>query len=222
VTREGARIARRVADAAGTGVLVAGCIGPSGTILAAGECPRPQIAEAFAVQARILADEGADLLVLETFSELDEVLLALEAVRAVVQLPVVASMSFDSGPQRTQTAAGAEAAECAGRLTEAGADAIGCNCGAGVAHVLPAVVALRANTSRPVWCKPSVGLPDVQDGLPAYPQTPEEFVRPLPKVLEAGVNVLGGCCGTTPDHIAALAALVRRLAARRRPRHKGG
>jgi methionine synthase I (cobalamin-dependent) len=216
VTRGGAQIARQAADAADHEVLVAGSIGPSSVILAVGERDKKEAAEAFAIQTRILAQTGADLIVLETFSALEEVLLALQATRDSADLPVVASLSFDSGPQRTQTAMGADAAEAAVRLTESGADAVGCNCCAGIANVLPAVVALRANTQRPIWCKPSVGLPDVADGLPVYPQTPEEFVRPVPTLLEAGVNVIGACCGAAPEHIQRLAAVVEHRAKRKR------
>ncbi|MBI5863013.1 MAG: homocysteine S-methyltransferase family protein [Planctomycetes bacterium] len=142
-----------------------------------------------------------------------EILLALAAVKSVTNLPVVASMSFDSGPQRARTLMGATAEQAAAALDEAGADAIGSNCGAGIAAALPAVVALRANTKKPLWIKPSVGLPDLEEGRPVYHHTPDEFGGFVPALIDAGANILGGCCGAGPEHIRRVAALV---ASRRR------
>lgn len=218
LNRRGAAIARQAVDSCSSRAYVAGVIGPSGMILAVREADEERLEADFAAQARALAEGGADLLVLETFSELRELLLALRAVRSV-GLPVVASMSFDSGPQRTQTVMGVQADEFAQAADEAGADAIGCNCCGGIATVLPAVIALRANTRRPLWVKPSAGLPDLIDGRPEYPQTPEDFGTHVSALLDAGVDILGGCCGVRPEHIRRVAALVasrrqRRLAKR--------
>ncbi|MEP0846918.1 MAG: homocysteine S-methyltransferase family protein [Phycisphaerae bacterium] len=216
VCRAGAAIARKAAG--DSGVWVAGVIGPSGRLLAVREASESELADSFAAQAKALAEGGADLIVLETFSELREILVAVEAVRGATSLPVVACMSFDSGPQRTQTVMGAAADVFARTADEAGADAIGANCGGGIATALPAIVALRGNTRRPVWAKPSVGLPDVVDGQAVYPQTPDEFGEHVPELLEAGVNVIGGCCGVGPDHIKRVAALVASFRRKRRPR----
>ncbi len=189
-------------------IRVGGTIGPSGKLVVVRERPENELAAAFAEQARALAGGGVDFLVLETFSELAEILLALRAVREATGLPVVACLSFDSGPQRTQTVMGVEASVAAAALDEAGADAIGCNCGAGIATALPAVVALRAHTARFIWCRPNVGLPDLDQGQPVYPQTPEEFGAHVGPLLEAGVSVIGGCCGVGPEHVRRLAAIV--------------
>ena len=190
--------------------LVAGSIGPSGKILAVRETTPEQLAPLFEEQARALAAGRADVIVLETFSETAELLLALKAVQDATGLPVIASMSFDSGPQRTRTMMGAKAEDCAAALEDAGAAVIGCNCGSGIEHILPAVVALRAHTSRPLWVKPNAGVPDLEDGHPVYRQTPEEFSAYVPPILEAGANIVGGCCGTGPEHIKRVAALVAR------------
>ena len=206
VNRSGAALARKVAAEAGA--LAAGSIGPSGKILAVGETKESELTELFAAHATALAEGGADVIVLETFSELAEVLLALEAVRNATGLPIIASMSFDSGPQRTRTMMGARAEDCASALEEAGADAVGCNCGAGIATFLPIVVALRANTSLPLWVKPNAGLPELVDGQVVYRQTPDEFGHYIPGLLQAGVNIVGGCCGSSPAHIKRVAALV--------------
>jgi len=190
--------------------LVAGSIGPSGKILAVREATEEQLAPAFAEQAKALAAGGADVIVLETFSELREIVLALQAVKQATGLPVIASMSFDSGPQRTRTMMGAKAEECGAALDEAGADIIGCNCGGGISTILPAVVALRAATKKPLWVKPNAGLPELEDGKPVWRQTPEEFAAFLPQILDAGANIVGGCCGSGPEHIRKISGLVAR------------
>jgi 5-methyltetrahydrofolate--homocysteine methyltransferase len=103
---------------------------------------------------------------------------------------------------------GAQAGDCAAALADVGADIVGCNCGAGIEHVLPAVVTLRAATTLPLWVKPNAGMPDLEDGRAVYKQTPEEFAAHVPQLVEAGANIVGGCCGTGPEHIKRLAAVV--------------
>lgn len=206
VNRAGAALARKAAGS--PEVLVAGSIGPSGKILVLREVSEDQLVAAFAAQAKALAEGGVHVIVLETFSELAEILLAVEAVEQATGLPVIASMSFDSGPQRTRTMMGAKAEDCASALEEAGADAVGCNCGAGIATILPAVVALRANTKLPLWVKPNAGLPELENNQVVYRQAPDEFGHHVPALLEAGANIIGGCCGTGPEHIKRVAALV--------------
>lgn len=206
VNRLGAALARRVADE--MEAWVAGVIGPSGRILAIGESGASDARSAFEEQAAALAAGGADLLVLETFSELAEAEIALAAARNATELPVIACMSFDSGPQRTRTAMGVEASAAAAALSAAGAAGVGINCGAGIAHALPAVVALRANSSGLLWVKPSVGLPDLSEGRPVYRQSPEEFGGFIPTLLDAGADIIGGCCGSGPEHIKRVAAIV--------------
>lgn len=206
VNRSGALLARRAARDAN--VLIVGSIGPSGKILAVKETPEAELVDLFAEQATALAAGGVDALVLETFSELAEILLALRTVKEATGLPVIASMSFDAGPQRARTMMGAPAGECAATLEEAGADAIGSNCGGGVSTALPAVVALRAATELPLWVKPNAGMPELHEGRPMWRQTPEEFAQPIPQLLDAGANIIGGCCGSGPEHIARIAKIV--------------
>ena len=207
LNRRGAELAR---EGAKDRAWIAGSIGPSGKILAVREITEDELRPVFQEQAEGLAAGGADLIVLETFSELKEILLALRVVKDTTGLPVVASMSFDSGPQRTRTMMGAQAGECAAALEDAGADIIGCNCGHGIGTFLPIVVALRAATKRPLWVKPNAGMPDLEDGRPVWRQTPEEFGGFVPQLIEAGANVLGGCCGSGPEHIHRVAAIVKK------------
>lgn len=210
VNRAGVTIARNVAlDKA----IVAGVIGPTGVICAIKERPDPEIRGAFLESARALSDAGADWIVLESFSELAEILLAINAVREACNLPIVASMSFDSGPQRAKTHMGITAEQAASTLSDAGADIVGCNCGGGIATALPTVVAMRAHTKRPLWVKPSAGLPDLENGLATYTTTADEFGGFVNGILDAGASIVGGCCGTGPEHLRRVAALV---ASRRR------
>jgi len=205
------RGAELVRQAIGNGAaLAAGSIGPSGKILAVREVTEERLTPLFAEHAQALAEGGAQVIVLETFSELAEILLAVLAVKDATGLPVIASMSFDSGPQRTRTMMGAEAGECAAALEDAGADVVGCNCGGGIEHVLPVVVAMRAATDLPLWVKPNAGMPELEDGKPVWRQTPEVFASFVPHILDAGANIIGGCCGSTPEHIERVAKLVAR------------
>ncbi len=213
LNRRGAELAR---EAIGKrAALVAGSIGPSGKMLAVQEIKPDELVPVFAEQAVALKNGGADIIVLETFSEVAEILLALRAVKDATGLPVIASMSFDSGPQRTRTMMGTQAGDCAAALEDAEADAVGFNCGGGIQFALPAVVALRAATSLPLWVKPNAGLPELEDGRAVWKQTPDEFGGYVPQILDAGANILGGCCGSGPEHIRRVAA----LAARRRREH---
>jgi methionine synthase I (cobalamin-dependent) len=208
INRRGAELAREAID--DRAALVAGSMGPSGKILAVRETTPEQLTPVFAEQAQALAQGGADVILLETFSELAEILLAVRVVKDAAGLPVIASLSFDSGPQRTRTMMGAEAGECAAALEDAGADVVGCNCGAGICQMLPAVVSLRSATTLPLWVKPNAGLPELEEGRAVWKQTPEEFAAHVPQLLDAGVNIIGGCCGSGPEHIRRLAAVVEK------------
>lgn len=210
VNKAGVTIARNVAQGK---ALVAGVIGPTGVISAIKDKPDDQVRAAIAQSAAALSDAGADWIVLETFSELAEILLAINAVREACNLPIVASMSFDSGPQRARTHMGVTAEIAAATLSDAGAEIIGCNCGGGIATVLPTVVAMRAHTKRPLWVKPSAGPPDLENGLATYSTTADEFGGNVAALLDAGASIVGGCCGIGPEHVRRVAALI---ASRRR------
>jgi methionine synthase I (cobalamin-dependent) len=199
--------ARLAAEAVGAHAVIAGALGPSGKLLAVKEVTPDELAAAVREQAEALAAGGADVILLETYSDLAELTLALRAAKEATGLPVICSMSFDSGPQRACTMMGAQAADCAAALQDAGADVIGCNCGAGVEYVLPAVVALRAHMQQPLWVKPNAGMPELEDGRPVYRQTPDEFAQHLVALIDAGANIIGGCCGTGPGHIQRIAQL---------------
>jgi len=206
INRAGAELSR---EAAGDRVWVFGSIGPSGKIVMAGEVSAEQLREAFAQQAEALAAGGVDAIVCETMTELEEILAAVRAVKEATGLPVVASMTFDSGPDQTRTMMGVAAADAAQALSDAGADAVGCNCGVGIDNYIKVARILRQATDLPVWVKPNAGLPELQGDQVAYREEPEEFASKVPKLLEAGANFVGGCCGTSPEHIAKVVEVLK-------------
>lgn len=199
INRLGAQISKR---AAGTRALVFASMGPTGKMLVAGEVEPDAVATAFAEQAEALKAGGADGIVVETMAELEEAQLAVRAAKAT-GLPVVACMVFDTGGR---TMMGVTPKQAAAGLAEAGADVIGSNCGNGIAEFVSICRQLRAATTLPIWIKANAGLPEMVDGRVRYRTTPEEFARYLPVLVEAGASFIGGCCGTTPAHIAQLVA----------------
>ena len=124
-------------------------------------------------------------------------------------LPVVACMTFDSGAKKDRTMMGATPEQAAEQLSAAGADVIGSNCGQGIAGMVEVCRRLHAATDRPIWIKANAGLPENVDGKTVYRQTPAEFAAYVPQLVEAGASVIGGCCGTTPEFIRAVAEKLR-------------
>jgi 5-methyltetrahydrofolate--homocysteine methyltransferase len=198
INRAGVSLSRRAAGQA----LVFASIGPAGKPLASGEISREEMTAAFAAQSASLAAAGADALLIETMSDIDEAVLALEAVRCT-GLPVIVSFSFHSGENKDRTMTGATPEAVAVAMSEARADAVGANCGVGVEQAVPICQRLRAAGNIPVWIKPNAGLPTIEGGAIHY-DTSAEFLASHYKALrEAGASFLGGCCGSTPDFIRA-------------------
>lgn len=201
INRAGAEISKR---AAGDHALVFGSIGPSGKLLMMDEITPEELAAAFAEQAQALAAGGADGLLVETMSDLAEAKLALAAAKAT-GLPVIVSMTFSAGKAHDRTVMGVTPEQAAAALTEAGADVIGANCGLGIADYVPICERLYAATPLPIWIKPNAGMPELVDGQVCYATTPAAFAAHLPALLQAGATFVGGCCGSTPDFVRALA-----------------
>ena len=197
----GTAISRR---AAGEDVRVFASIGPTGKIVMMGDVDRDELSATFAEAAAGVAQGGADAIVLETFNELDELKIALAAVRGACDLPVVASMTFASGADGTSTMMGNSPADLVAACEAGGAAGVGANCGSGPANCVKVAALLRASTALPIWIKPNAGLPELIGGETVFRMGPDEFASFAPKLIEAGANVVGGCCGTTPDHIRAV------------------
>jgi len=203
----GAELARRaVGD---DGVLVAGSIGPSGQLVEPlGPLGRDECSDAFAEQARALADGGVDLLVLETFFAADEARWAAEAALSVTDLPLVVSFSFDQG---TRTMMGLSPTDVVTAFGDLPLAALGANCGRSLDDTADLVREFAgAGMTVPLWIKPNAGVPQIVGDAVVYPEGPESFAARLAEFAPAGAQILGGCCGSTPEH---LAALRRRLSA---------
>ncbi|QXE87198.1 bifunctional homocysteine S-methyltransferase/methylenetetrahydrofolate reductase [Geomonas nitrogeniifigens] len=197
INRKGAQIARSAVD--GRDLLVAGSIGPLGR--GKSELSPEQVADCFRVQSAALAEGGVDLLILETFSELDELLAALAAAKET-GLPVVANLAFGEGGRLP---GGTSAESAALRLAAAGADVVGANCGAGPLELLATVKRIAAVCPLPLAAYPNSGFPEYLDGRYIYRTTPEYFADRAEELVAAGASLVGGCCGTTPEHIRVMA-----------------
>ncbi len=206
INQAGVEISRRAANGC---ALVFAAIGPSGKLLGLGDVAETELREAFAEQAEALARAGADALVIETMSDLDEARLAVSAARAT-GLPVVACMAFDSGKAKTQTMMGTTTGAAARALTDAGADVIGANCGQGIESYVKLYEGLASATHRPIWLKPNAGVPQLEGNQTVYATSPGEFAQAASALAEAGATFIGGCCGTTPAFIQALARVLIR------------
>jgi 5-methyltetrahydrofolate--homocysteine methyltransferase len=209
INRSAARIAR---DATPAGRWVLGDVGPTGALMEPlGDLTLAELRSGVERQVRALLDGGADGIIIETMTALEEAAAAVEAARQAGATFVIASMAFDrvaNGRIRTMMGVAPEAASA--RLTEAGADVIGANCGTRLAvHEFAELVALfRSASDRPVMIQPNAGQPRLVGGHAVYSLTPAEFAAGMSEVIRAGAAIVGGCCGTTPAHIAALARLV--------------
>ena len=187
---------------------VFGSIGPTGKMLVTGDVTPEEVAEVYLEQVKILAGAGAEAIVIETMADLEEETLAVKAARET-GLPVVACMAFASGKNKDRTMMGVTPEQAAGALSAAGAAVISANCGQGMTGYIDITRRMRAATDRPLWIKPNAGLPELIDGRTVYRTTPEEFAAQVPALLDAGASFVGGCCGTTPDFIRAVAGKVR-------------
>lgn len=207
INLQGALLARGAA--AGKGVYVAGSMGPLPRVKGEGDVPSPDdIHAVFREQAALLAEGGADLLILETFADLEELKTALKAARET-GLPVVASMAF---LEKGRISGGTTVERVALELAGAGADVVGANCGAGTLEMTRNIQRMASVTGLPLAAFPNSGFPEYLDGRLIYRATPEYFAARGLETVHAGANLVGGCCGTTPDHIRALAEALRGLA----------
>jgi 5-methyltetrahydrofolate--homocysteine methyltransferase len=201
----GARLAAEAARAAGDDAVVAGDIGPSGGILAPlGELAPEDAVEGFAEQAAALRAGGVDLMWIETMSALEEVEAALEGVRrAAPDVPVVVTMSFDT---HGHTMMGVSPEHAVTALTGLGAAAVGGNCGLGPAELLQVVTKMHATAPGAVLvAKPNAGLPELEDGRAVYRGSPAEMAEYARLMVAGGARIVGGCCGSTPAHVRAMA-----------------
>lgn len=201
---EGARIA---SETAGGSSLVAGAIGPLGIKIEPwGPTSNSEAMEAFRSQAAALLKGGVDLFILETFADLNEIHQALKAVREISDLPVISQMTVQ---QDGIGLYGTEPEVFAGRLDEWGSDAVGVNCNVGPKVMLEVIEKMAPCTSKPVSAQPNAGIPQSVDDRNIYMVSPEYIAEYARRFVKKGVRIIGGCCGTTPDHIRAIRKSIR-------------
>ena len=190
--------------------LVAGSMGPVGSILKPyGPLEPEDVKATFAEQAKALAEGGVDLLLIETMFSFEETNAAFEGARSVTDLPIVVSFSYDRG---TRTMMGVKPKDVMKRYTEMGAVMIGANCGTTLENMESVVKEyVAAVPNFPLWVKPNAGVPhmDIETEQGVYDMGPEDMATYAKKYVEMGARVVGGCCGNTPEHIAAIAKAVK-------------
>ena len=169
--------------------------------------------DAFVEQITALEEGGADNVVIETMTALEEATLAIKAAKENTKLIVMSTMVFDKGPRGFFTMMGVTPERAVKELRDAGADVVGANCGNGIEVMVELARELRQATDGYLLVHSNAGIPSIKDGQIVYSETPEFMAERFRKLAEIGVNILGGCCGTGPDHIRALAKALRRQAA---------
>lgn len=208
INRQAVELAQRAVQ--GSEVLIAGSMGPIGEMMQPyGTLSEAEVFESFAEQAQLLSEAGVDLMVLETFYDLSEAQAAVQGVRSVSDLPLVLSFSYDRG---RKTMMGISPVGMAEAAADWAVDVLGINCGRSLEDNLANLIALREVTHLPIWFKPNAGLP-VSDGKGklSYSVQPEDMAAVVPQWLANGAQVIGGCCGTSPAHLQAIAETARQV-----------
>ncbi len=204
------RAVEAVRRAVGDRALVSGSCGPTGrTLKPYGDTDPEEVAETYVRQTQALVDAGVDLLCVETMIDLVEATSAVRAARAAVDdsgrsIPVLATMTFDPTPRGFFTIMGVDVPTAARELAEAGADVVGSNCGNGIEIMVEIARELRRHTDLPLVIQSNAGLPQPAGDGVVYPETPELMAEKARELVAAGVSIVGGCCGTTPEHIRAI------------------
>jgi 5-methyltetrahydrofolate--homocysteine methyltransferase len=205
------RVAVEAVQRAGAGrVYVAASCGPSGALLEPyGDTSAEAVAAGFREQLEHVFATGVDCLIVETMVDLSEAKLAVQAAKEIApDTPVLATMTFDVTPRGYHTIMGVSIEAAVSGLQQAGADAVGSNCGTGSESMVEIARAFRACTDLPLVFQPNAGLPEVRGGKTVYGETPEFMAAKAQELFDSGVTVVGGCCGTTPEHTRALRATV--------------
>ena len=193
------------------GRFVVGSVGPTGEFLEPlGPVSESEMYDAFAEQVRALADGGADAVVVETMTAVEEAALAVRAARENTDLVVMATMVFDKGPRGFFTMMGVTPERAVQSMQDAGAHVVGSNCGNGIDNMVDIARRMRAETDGFLLIHSNAGIPAMRGGEIVYPESPEYMAERFKELADLGVNIIGGCCGTGPEHIRALAAAVGR------------
>jgi len=189
---------------------ISASVGPTAKILEPyGDTAQEDVAEAFSRQTGALIDAGADLICIESMFDLREAELAVRAVRShSTDIPLVATMTFDATPRGFFTTMGTTVEQACRTLIEAGADMVGSNCGNGIDTMIEIAGEFTKHASVPVIIQSNAGLPENREGELVYPESPEYMAERVSRLMDLGISIIGGCCGTTPDHIRAIRTAV--------------
>ena len=210
INEAAAKISR---EAAGESVWVISSVGPTGKMLMMGDVTEEELYNAFKEQAIALEKGGADAVCIETMSDIEETVIAIKAAKENTKLEIISTFTFSKtvdGEYRTMM--GASPIDASRAALEAGADIIGANCGNGLQQMVDVVKEIKsALPDAVILVHANAGLPQNIDGIDVFPETPNQMAEFVPAVIKAGANIIGGCCGTTPEHIAAIKKVVREL-----------
>ncbi len=202
-----------VRNVVGERAYVCGSCGPSGRVLKPyGDTDPADVCSSFRRQMEILIDAGVDCICVETMVDLAEATLAIKAARDVSRaIPVMATMTFDATPKGFFTIMGVNIRRAASGLRDAGADVVGSNCGNGIENMIKIAGDFRRCSDLPLIFQSNAGVPETQDGTLSYSETPALMAERAKELIAAGASIIGGCCGTTPEHTKALRAMVDSL-----------
>lgn len=210
LNKTAAEISRK---AAGADRFVLGSVGPTGKLLMMEEVTEEELYGAFKAQSMALEAGGADAIVIETMTDLDEAKIAVRAAKENTSCEVICTMTFDKiqgGGYRTMMGISPE--EMTLSLAATGADMVGANCGNGIADMIGIVKEIRSvNAEIPVLIHANAGMPQYNEGQTIFPENPNDMASRVREIIEAGANIIGGCCGTTPDHICEVHHVVKGL-----------
>ena len=203
--------AQHARSAAPEGHFVVGSVGPTGEILESngGTASEAEVLDAFIEQITALEEGGVDAVDIETMISVQEATLAIKAAKENTNLVVISTMMFDKGPRGWFTMMGDTPERAVKELQSAGADIVGANCGNGIDRMVALAGEMRAATDGYLLVHSNAGIPSIVKGQILYPETPEYMAERFQTLADLGVNIIGGCCGTTPRHIRALSDAVR-------------
>ncbi|MDR2841005.1 MAG: homocysteine S-methyltransferase family protein, partial [Paludibacter sp.] len=199
--------------AAGNDKFVVGSVGPTGKMLTMGDVSEDEMYQAFKTQVIALERGGVDAVCIETMTDLDEAQIAIRAAKENTNLEIICTFTFDAaGDNQFFTMMGVSPSQAAIAAVNAGADIIGSNCGNGINNMVEITGQMRAAApNTPIMIQANAGLPISENGKLVFPETPEDMAALIPDLIQAGANIVGGCCGTTPAHIKAIKNVISNL-----------
>lgn len=201
---------RAAKNASNNEVYICASIGPCGKLLKPfGDTEPKEIYESFYRQIKIIVETGADMIIIETMTDLNEALLAVEATRNISSsIPVIVSMTYEATPKGFFTIMGISIEMASKKIEDSAVDIIGSNCGNGIENLVLIAKEHKKHSKLPLMIQANAGVPELREGIPVYPETPEFMAGKCEELINSGVSIIGGCCGTTPAHINAIRKIV--------------